>query len=341
MIHPRTRYATRTVSPETEGSVRIVDMPDLGAFTADSSIVGERAGSGRFSATSLGGYFFTVTGGTVTGGTGFAADDWLTPLVNWPVVSSHVYALSPDGRMAITGASDTEHSAATTSPVAIGVSGFGYANRVTADPTVSAWGGYFEARQYPSVTSSAFGIEVDVANVSGLDAPMPTPYAEIGPLTVGIQLASGAGTMAGLPALAADAASAGMYIVHNGAAFRAGIVIGSNAVYGTDGTGTGSGTAISMATGHAVTWTKPDNTPGPLIISVQTAGTPAQMVFDDDQVYWRDTVQLLGILTGTPALNTTSMMLRVHNNAGPSYVPVILGGPNSAGAGYRWLMVPN
>jgi len=118
MIHPRTRYATRTVSPETEGSVRIVDMPDLGAFTADSSIVGERAGSGRFSATSLGGYFFTVTGGTVTGGTGFAADDWLTPLVNWPVVSSHVYALSPDGRMAITGASDTEHSAATTSPVA-------------------------------------------------------------------------------------------------------------------------------------------------------------------------------------------------------------------------------
>ena len=42
-------------------------MPDLGTFTDTSSIVGEHAGSGRFTAASLKGYFLPLTGGTVTG----------------------------------------------------------------------------------------------------------------------------------------------------------------------------------------------------------------------------------------------------------------------------------
>ena len=37
----------------TYTGVRIVDMPDLGAVTDDSSVVGEHAGSGRFAATAL------------------------------------------------------------------------------------------------------------------------------------------------------------------------------------------------------------------------------------------------------------------------------------------------
>jgi hypothetical protein len=48
----------------TVGGVRIVDMPDLGAFNSSSSLVGERAGSGRFSASGLAGYFLPITGGT-------------------------------------------------------------------------------------------------------------------------------------------------------------------------------------------------------------------------------------------------------------------------------------
>jgi hypothetical protein len=48
----------------TIGGVRIVDMPDLGAFNSSSSLVGERAGSGRFSASGLAGYFLPITGGT-------------------------------------------------------------------------------------------------------------------------------------------------------------------------------------------------------------------------------------------------------------------------------------
>jgi hypothetical protein len=41
--------------------VRIVDMPDLGAVTDTSSMVGEHAGSGRFQATALRSYIDTVT----------------------------------------------------------------------------------------------------------------------------------------------------------------------------------------------------------------------------------------------------------------------------------------
>ena len=48
----------------TIGGVRIVDMPDFGAFNSSSSLVGERAGSGRFSASGLAGYFLPITGGT-------------------------------------------------------------------------------------------------------------------------------------------------------------------------------------------------------------------------------------------------------------------------------------
>jgi hypothetical protein len=46
--------------------VRIVDMPDLGAVTDDTSFVGEHAGSGRFSATALRSYVGTSPSGTVT-----------------------------------------------------------------------------------------------------------------------------------------------------------------------------------------------------------------------------------------------------------------------------------
>ena len=50
----------------TYTGVRIVDMPDLGTFTSTSSLVGEAAGSGRFSAAGLSGYFLPLSGGTIT-----------------------------------------------------------------------------------------------------------------------------------------------------------------------------------------------------------------------------------------------------------------------------------
>ena len=45
-----------SVTTGTFPGVRIVDMPDLGAFNDSSSVVGERAGSGRFNAIALRNY---------------------------------------------------------------------------------------------------------------------------------------------------------------------------------------------------------------------------------------------------------------------------------------------
>jgi hypothetical protein len=63
---------------EVVGGIRIADMPDLGAFNDTSSVVGERAGSGRFGATALSNYigtqFLPLAGGTLTGPLTLAAD---------------------------------------------------------------------------------------------------------------------------------------------------------------------------------------------------------------------------------------------------------------------------
>src|SRR4051812_31951451 len=45
-------------------SVRIVDLPDLGALTDTSRIVGERAGSGTFVATAIADYIRSGTAGS-------------------------------------------------------------------------------------------------------------------------------------------------------------------------------------------------------------------------------------------------------------------------------------
>jgi hypothetical protein len=54
LVRPAT--TTTTTTPGTFPGVRIVDMPDLGTVTDTSSVVGERAGSGRFSAPQLRSY---------------------------------------------------------------------------------------------------------------------------------------------------------------------------------------------------------------------------------------------------------------------------------------------
>jgi hypothetical protein len=54
-----------SVTTGTFPGVRIADMPDLGTVTDNSSLVGEHAGSGRFSAPALRAY--ALSGGTVSG----------------------------------------------------------------------------------------------------------------------------------------------------------------------------------------------------------------------------------------------------------------------------------
>jgi len=331
----------------TIGGIRIEDMPDLGTFTSDSSIVGEHGGSGRFSASALSSYFLPISGGTVTGDTNFYSTDWQAALVSWPSTASHVQVLSPDGRMALTGASDTAHSGGVTYPVAIGVSGFGFANLTGTFTTGSngqAWGGYFESRIYPGVNSCAWGIEVDVCNVSGTASGFLTPYVKPSAISVGINLASGGGVASDTPPLTAYASTAGIYFQNNGGPFNTGIVFAHDAITLSGGT-TGTGTAIALATGHVMQWTMADNTPGPAIYSIQSTGQPAQLVFDNHTAYLRNgptATPLLGVdTTALSTTGTTSVSLCAVNNAGASYIQVSLGAPDSGGTGFRVLRVPN
>jgi len=93
-----------------------------------------------------------------------------------------------------------------------------------------------------------------------------------------------------------------------------------------------------------IEWVKPDNTAGPAILSQQTSGASVQLIFDNGAGYLRDGtlgLPLMGVLTGALSSGATSMLLRVNNNAGSSYVPVLIGGPDTGGTGYRMLRVPN
>jgi hypothetical protein len=340
----------------TIGGVRIVDMPDLGAFNSASSLVGERAGSGRFSASGLTNYLTGIylpmaTGGTVNGPTSFSGtsdgiggrslsvyvSDWMTPIVSWPMQSSHVAALSPIGQMAVMGASELKDGGGD----AIGIAGFGFNNIAGG----SSWGGYFESRQYPNATQATYGVEIEVANVSGIDGPYPTPQSAAATASYGLVVASGAGVNEDTPPLTAKVASGGIFISGNPARFQVGILFGGSAIQGTDGLGTGQGTAMLMAPGHAVAWTLPDNTPGPLIVSKQTTGVPVNIAFDNNFIGFLSTssVHELMIIDSTAlgVIGQTSISLLVFNNAGANLAPVTIGAVDSGGAGYRALRVPN
>ena len=63
---PRGSTIAMSITTGTFPGVRIVDMPDLGAVTDNSSFVGEHAGSGRFTATALCGYITSAFGAIVS-----------------------------------------------------------------------------------------------------------------------------------------------------------------------------------------------------------------------------------------------------------------------------------
>jgi len=287
------------------------------------------------------GPFLPITGGQVTGRVQFMATDWLTPLSGWHSAISHVYALADPGT-GLTGAARANDGV---NGLAIGLTGLGF-NFSTSASVNSAWGGYFEARQYPGVTSYTMGIEIDVCNVSAADAVRGTPYTSFSqPASIGLNLQSGGQVHSETPPLVAKAATVAMWIGDNDARFQTGILFRSTALVGTDGTGTGTAPALGLAAGHTLQWYMPGGGNGAFITSVQTTGSPVQLIFDNGHGYLRDgtlSLPLLGVLTGDPpTVGNTSLLLRVNNNAGSSYVPVILGAPDSGGSGYRTLRVAN
>ncbi|WP_342727902.1 hypothetical protein AAFG07_14710 [Bradyrhizobium sp. B097] len=96
------------------------------------------------------------------------------------------------------------------------------------------------------------GMEMDVANqgaVVNVD-PYGGGTSQTG-MTLDLLLGSGGET--GFANLPVNPASAALMIANNHGQFMKGIVVGSNALYGTDGT-TGTAPAIVMAKGHELQW---------------------------------------------------------------------------------------
>jgi len=180
--------------------------------------------------------------------------DWLTALVNWPVLNGLAAITSPVGTIALTVGSQTvdlDPIAAGTTQTTIGVAAFAIANNPGTYPSgyFAAYGFYSEARVYPGTVSDAFGAEFEAINMSGVANATPTPYRELQTGSAqALRLGSGGGQgLSPSPAISAIA------IVPNGSTFNAGIVFEKGALTGAGGS-SGFGNAIIMAKGHLVSW---------------------------------------------------------------------------------------
>ncbi|KAA0089377.1 hypothetical protein CIW54_07895 [Paraburkholderia sp. T12-10] len=143
-----------------------------------------------------------------------------------------------------------------------------------------AWGGYFEGWRDTTTAGNggAYGIEADSINLVGVADS--DPYVQSGDQTISAQLASG-GEIVG-----AFDSTAAINIQNNGAAYRKGIVFGSNSITGATGT-SGTGVAIALGKGHELQWYGSASTPTSSILGLGTtsAGGVSQQ-FSDNLVQW-------------------------------------------------------
>ena len=135
-----------------------------------------------------------------------------------------------------------------------------------------------------------------------------------------------------------------MWVCNNGGRFQTGLMFHATGMVGTDGTAATSGTgqAIGMAKGHAIQWFKPDGTHGPKIYSQQVTNPPVDLAFSDGLASFNDAaLPLLGVQSGNPASGNTAMLVLTNGSGGIRYDRVSIGAPDSGGAGFRVLRVPN
>jgi endosialidase-like protein len=299
-----------SVTTGTFPGVRIVDMPDLGAVTDASSVVGEHAGSGRFLATALRGYTAMAQIPHLSGGHFFASDgakvdrlndrvmmggaavsdcnfptltpDWLTTALNGEgyLIYAQSAVLSDYGSIGFTSGSRTSDNDTGANQVTIPVCAIGLNDQVS--PALDAWGIYAEGRRVVDTLGLTWALELQTSNQAAIERM--SPYALTGGSTGALLLGSGCGgataSMSPLP----TTASVGLLLWPNPTDFDRGIVFGAGAIAGTNGV-TGAGTAISFANGHAITWAmSPGSQTTTINTNVTSVSNAMSLVFADSGV---------------------------------------------------------
>lgn len=214
------------------------------------------------------------------------ANDWLATYLLTNGYSSYAIAgdlavetgTNHNDASAILGATRTlNFTSAGTS--GLGITSFAINNNVTY-PT-QAWAYYGEAHKVNATVGAVYGMELDTKTLVASIAP--TPYLQGDVVT--LQLASGAGISTGP---AQFDASAAIQIQANPKKFKAGIVFGSTALAGNDGT-TGSAPAILMPNGDRIDWYSPNtNLAADITSNVTTTTLGTRVVFDNAGTSFED-----------------------------------------------------
>jgi hypothetical protein len=206
------------------------------------------------------GTFTTLGASTAATGNHFWAGVY--PFTDWLGIWAYgdsgcpMMGLHNSGGAGVSGASRADLGTSSSS-APIGVLGFGFASGTGTKAAYPAWGGYFEARQFPNSTGFAHGVEMDITNLSGTTVAI-TPYNFF---TAGgtnaLWLGSGGGISSSFkaynPATGLDdlstpvAASTCIGILSNGAQYSRGITFQASALSGTTGVDTDTTTAVAIS----------------------------------------------------------------------------------------------
>lgn len=194
-----------------------------------------------------------------------ATEAWLETFRRTSVRAAQAVILSKEGQLALTLGSRTSDWPFASSESAIGLNVYGLNDNATQ--VQYAWGIYGEGVRYAGA-GHTFAMELDIVNFG---TEVTADLHDIHPdyLTVAAWLASG-GAYYG-----ADAGSAAIGIVDNGATWINGIIVEATALAGCNGAGTGAATLIRAACGHRYDWEYASNTLGSRIWSAVTSATTA------------------------------------------------------------------
>lgn len=214
-----------------------------------------------------------------------------------------------------------------------GVSGIGLGSAIVNDKAgARAWGWIAEI-QHEGGALNSNGFELAVKNKSGVNTTY-TPYQAVSGVFGGRIVAGGDALFGG----AANAPStAALIIIRNSEngntwGWNSGIVFRNDAIQGVDGTAadTGTGSAISMARGHAIDWHAPTGGRAVRVTSRVTDAAKGHMVlFVDDAVVFQSESAALAPIVRFQSVASAVNYIQIANGASGGPVTITATGPDS------------